>query len=303
MLTLLLSYIAALALVHAASDQALETTPAPAQVLNWDIKTCPCQVNTVFYPNGQWRLGRGFPVERGNKLTSSQTHYKPRVFIECDEDYRNDTRLLLVLHSLPQNIQNNIKQPIENTEEVLPIMPKVKSIDETGHVVYRGWLHWMVTDIPLYCESSGCQKSGSSVKGIPIHPSKGSLLASYVPPGRAESYNSSTSSSEKDQRSPLDRIYVISIYLMEHHDVLNVAYPSNIPLEPTSSSMFARSTYFTENSLFSEHAPHNRLLGVNYFLGSPDAMATMQFVDLKKANHGIIHMNRAVEQRMVNEDL
>lgn len=257
-----------------------------------------CHVNVNFYPSGQWRLGRGFPVNHGNHLSSAQTHYKPRVFLECDKQHSPDDNAQhvdVVFFSVPFK-QRSGSQGADDDATAKNSGKRDSESTETGDEkpAKTGWLHWLVTDIPVQCASSasgGCDAAASSVLGTPLHPDHGRTLVEYVPPGVSELSLSSSSTDE----TPTTQAYIVAVYSV---DPLRTSHRETTPLVSASSDSAdtrVLNLLATIPNLLSPLGPSPKLIGFQYFFGTVDSMAQMQFGDVKSDAHGIVHMSRHVD--------
>jgi len=204
-------------------------------------------------------------VDSGNSLSSSQTHYKPRVFLDCEES--------LIAEQLGENA---------NVSIVLWSASLSANISDAGSAEDTPWLHWMVVDIPLDCETGSCFQAATSVPGTALQTHKGRLLADYVPPGVAELR-------ARSEDSKADNLYVVAVLSNVGNVINSDSSADNISLPPTSESAVKRAQLLRRSAL---DGTSDNLLGLNYFMGTVDGMGEMQFQDIKGKTHGIVHSSK-----------
>ena len=278
--------LAAVAVYHAGSAQTERTEKSNNQTtmtestgivstLFGHMKQTPCKLHANFYPSGQWRLSRGFAVDAGNSLSSAQTHYQPRVFLDCTDDNSNSSSSV---HVAPGTVASLLLIS-------LPTSHTVKNYSDPSDVLSDGWLHWFVADFPLNCDASGCREMITDTPGTPLQTDKGTNVAGYVPPGVAE-----LAPPEEADNSP-PSLYVFAVFVNAGDlSSLKAVTPidQSVVSSKVRSNMMRRLRSGMENTI-----QVGRLLGLNFFRGVVDNIGSLQFIDIKDANHGIVHSSRA----------
>ena len=245
-----------------------------------------CRVNAAFFPSGSWRLARrGFNVDFGNTLASAQTHYKPRVFLDCpDTETTPGDKVAVAMVSVSEaKLQQLFSDSNGRNGNGGADSLKVGLTD--------GWLHWLVRTVPIDCELGKCHKaesssksssssSASALKGKAVHPDQGTTVAQYVPPGVAE-----LESVTVEGRA----LYVVAVFADTYES--SGLTSDTTTLDASSSSSANRVAALEgEAMLMGGDVINVELLGFNYFVASIDGMAQMQFTDVKDSSHGIVHL-------------
>ena len=287
-------------------------------LLGQEMHRAPCKLRATFYPNGQWRLGRGFGVDAGNVLPSSQTHYKPRVFLDCPAD--------------PALQENEKQRPSSNRSRQTPQSPLLEgsatvvlfsvlppsaaagaaaagrtiadgeeepesAVMAVDSLQQHGWLHWLVEDFPLGCGATGgCHATLTpSTSGIPMQTDQGRVFAEFVPPGVAELRPDSAGTAREsgDQGTSPQSVYVVALYsggIERSARSSSTTFNESAQIEATSSSAAVRANILGDLTT-------GELLGINFFQGAVDGLAHMQFHDVKSATHGIVHSSTLAAQK------
>ena len=121
--------------------------------------------------------------------------------------------------------------------------------------------------------------------GTPLHTDQGQTLVAFVPPGMAE----------LTPKQDTSQVYVLAVF--------GAASPGTagrsdavVTVDASSHTAGVRGVDVGASAgrseLLEPLGDSPTLLGFQFFYGSQDSMAQMQFGDVKASTHGIVHMSR-----------